>query len=188
MPTVIPQTEMSIDSDTLFEVVDGEIVEKRMGAYEELLALSLYDILAAFVTPRKLGRPAHEILFNLAPLNCQRRPDVAFVSKDRWTPGQGDTQTPAWNVVPNLAVEIVSPSNSMNEVRGKVREYFAAGVEIVWVVLPEFDEVHVYDSPRSNRILAFEDELNGDPVVPGFRLPLADLFADRPDTASDATE
>lgn len=187
MATVFdPRTEPVVDSDTLYEVVDGEIVEKQMGAQEELLALSLYDLLAAYVLPRKLGRPAHEILFNLAPLNCQRRPDVAFVSRNRWTPGQSSTQTPAWNVVPNLAVEIVSPSNSMNEVRGKVHEYFAAGVEAVWVVLPEYDEVHVYDAPRSNRMLALEDELTGDPVIPGFRLPLAELFADEAE-ADDAT-
>jgi Uma2 family endonuclease len=181
MATVFdPQTEPVVDSNMLFEVVDGEIVEKQMGAHEELLGLSLYDLLAAYVVPRKLGRPAHEILFNLAPLNCQRRPDVAFVSKNRWTPGKESTQTPAWNVVPNLAVEIVSPSNSMNEVRGKVHEYFAAGVEVVWVVLPEYDEVHVYDSPTSNRILTVDEVLTGDPVIPGFRLPLAELFDEAP--------
>jgi Uma2 family endonuclease len=190
MATVFdPQTEPIVDSDMLYEVVDGEIVEKQpMGAYEELFGLTLYDQISAYAAPRSLGRAAHEVLFNLAPLNASRRPDVAFVSKDRWTPGAINLKTPSWNVVPNLAVEIVSPTNRMNEVVGKVHEYFSAGVVSVWVILPEYDQVHVYDSPHSNRILTRDDELTGEPVLPGFRLPLRDWFGELENAdAGDAT-
>jgi Uma2 family endonuclease len=96
----------------------------------------------------------------------------------RWTPGTISLKTPAWNVVPNLAVEIVSPSNSMKEVIGKVQEYFSAGVESVWVILPENEQVHVFDSPTSSRILARGDELTGEPVLPGFCLSLTDFFGE----------
>lgn len=186
MATVLdPRLEQQIDSDMLYEIVDGEIVEKTMGAYEELFALSLYDLLTDFVRPKSLGRAAHEVLFNLAPLNVSRRPDVAFVSSDRWTPGAINLKTPSWNVIPNLAVEIVSPSNSMNEVVGKVGEYFSAGVDYVWVVLPQHCQIHVYDSPTSSRILDRDDELSGEPVLPGFRLSLGKLFDDLNELTGD---
>jgi Uma2 family endonuclease len=64
----------------------------------------------------------------------------------------------------------------MFDVFDKVREYFAAGVQQVWHVLSNVEQVHVYTSPTAVRILTRADELTGDPVVPGFRLPPADLF------------
>ncbi len=80
--------------------------------------------------------------------------------------------------MPDLAVEVVSPTNTAVEVIGKVQEYFGAGVRRVWVVYPTVRQVYDYNDPASVRILRDTDALDGDPVLPGLRLPVADLFED----------
>jgi Uma2 family endonuclease len=78
--------------------------------------------------------------------------------------------------VPNLAVEVISPNDVFQDVLAKLREYFQYGVQVVWVIAPEEQQVYVYDAPTLVRILTVQDELMGGEVVPGFRLPLALLF------------
>ncbi|WP_435009421.1 Uma2 family endonuclease [Tundrisphaera lichenicola] len=82
----------------------------------------------------------------------------------------------AWDVVPDLAVEVVSPTNHAEEIPTKVREYFEAGVRRVWVLHLHESLVYEYDSPRAIRVLDRQDTLEGGVVLPGFRLALADLF------------
>ena len=84
------------------------------------------------------------------------------------------------NVVPDLAIEIVSPSNSAEEIMIRLDEYFRAGTRLVWVVYPGTSKVYAYDSPTAVRILQAGDDLDGGAVLPGFRLPLAALFEDGP--------
>jgi len=172
----IPQI---MDDDALFEVVDGQRVEKVMGFYECGIATILTEYLAVFVRSHHLGRVRVETSFLIDPARGQeRRPDVAFVSYDRWPRGQRLPRGNAAPVVPDLAVEVVSPSNTATEVQTKRHEYFRAGVRAVWVVFPDQFEVHVFTAPTSVRILARNDELDGGAVVPGFRLPVAALFED----------
>jgi Uma2 family endonuclease len=83
-----------------------------------------------------------------------------------------------WEVVPNLAVEVVSRSDSVDSIIDKVAEYFHAGVELVWVMFPSQEQVYVYDSHTRVHILTRTDELSGDPILPHFRLPLMELFED----------
>jgi Uma2 family endonuclease len=119
------------------------------------------------------------MLFDLgATIQCKRRPDVAFVLYDRWPPQQRVPRTEAWNVVPNLAVEIVSPTDRADDLMNKVTEYFCAGVERVWVIFPAQEHVYVYESPTTVRILTRADALQGEPLLPDFRLPLAAFFDD----------
>jgi Uma2 family endonuclease len=108
--------------------------------------------------------------------NLRRRPDVAFVSTARWPLDRALPRTGDWDVVPDLAVEVISPNDVFKDVLAKVREYFHYGVQVVWVVAPEERQVYVYDSPTHVRILAGQDELTGGDLVPGFRLPLVHLF------------
>ena len=96
------------------------------------------DHLHAHVRPHGLGRVLTHMLFDLRPaLNRRRRPDVSFVSSAKWPPNRRAPKTAAWAIVPELAVEIVSPTNPATEVIGKVQEYFVAGVKLVWVVYPD---------------------------------------------------
>ena len=82
----------------------------------------------------------------------------------------------AWDAIPDLAVEIISPSNTTVADVRKLVESFQAGVRLVWIIFPEQKQVYVYDSPATVRILEHHDELDGGAVLPGFRLPLATLF------------
>lgn len=84
----------------------------------------------------------------------------------------------AWDVVPNLASEVVSPTDSVYELEQKIVEYFQVGVELVWVVYPSQNKVHVLVGPTQIEVLTPADVLDGGTVLPGFRLPLAELFAE----------
>jgi Uma2 family endonuclease len=118
-----------------------------------------------------------EMLFILdAVRDLRRRPDVAFVSSERWPLDRAVPDSGDWEVVPDLAVEVVSPNDLFADVLAKMEEYFRCGVGQVWIVAPTHAKVFVYDSPIRVRILAPPDELDGGTIVPGFRLPLSDLF------------
>jgi Uma2 family endonuclease len=110
------------------------------------------------------------------PKRLQRRPDLAFVSFDRWPRDREVLSTEAWDVIPNLAVEIVSPTNGANEVVEKIEDYFNAGVERVWVVYPSVQKLYDYRSANSVEILTRTQAIEGGKVLPGFRLSLADVF------------
>lgn len=165
-------------ADMLYEVVGGTIVEKKpMGAFEIRIAAVLVATIEAFAKQNKLGRAVTEMLFDLtAALGHKRRPDVAFVSYDRWPQSRQVPRTEAWGVIPDLAVEIISPTNPADDIVDRVAEYFQAGVSMVWIVFPSQYQVYVYDSPTSVRVVARDNKVVGDPVLPGFQLPLADLF------------
>jgi Uma2 family endonuclease len=176
---VIPPREVPPDdSEVLYEVIDGQRVElPPMGARESHLASTLITFLGAFALAQRLGRVESEMLFKIDPAaDLDRRPDVAFVSYQRWPRQRPVPSTAAWSVVPNLAVEVVSPTNTAPEVLRKVRDYFRAGTQRVWVVYPDEEQVYVYSSPTSIRVLERSGELDGEEVLPGFRLALSELF------------
>lgn len=160
----------------LFEVVNGEKVPKPVSNYENVMAGVLFARLEAHATANGIGRAVIEVMFDLPNVNNDRRPDVAFVSAARWPLTRRVPRTQAWAVVPELAAEVVSPTDDMEDVMGKVEEYFRAGASVVWLVLPAQERVYVYTSPTTVRILSRDEELTGEPVLPGFRLHLADLF------------
>jgi Uma2 family endonuclease len=169
-----------VDSEALYEVVAGRHVElPPMGARETHLASELTICLGGFVKPRAMGRVEAEMLFLLdEEAGLERRPDVAFISFERWPRDRPVPTTVAWRVSPNLVVEVVSAANKAPEVVRKVRDYFRTGTDRVWVVYPDEEQVYVYSSPTSIRVVDLAGELDGETVVPGFRLPLLDLFAD----------
>lgn len=165
-------------SEVLYEVIDGQVVElPPMGSLQEFMANFLHLKLGGFVLERRLGHGLMEVLFDMTEqVGRKRRPDVAFLSAERWPLAKPIPETDGIKAVPNLAVEIVSPSNTWEEVREKTKEYFRAGVERVWVISAAQREAHVYDGPISVRVLVEEDDLTDD-MLPGFRLPLSELFA-----------
>ena len=160
-----------------YEVVDGQIVEgPPMGAFETSVASDLLILLRMANLP---GRAVNEMLFQLkADRKLKRRPDVAYVSHLRWPRERRVPRTEAWDVIPDLAIEVASQSNATEEILIKIREYFQAGCLRVWVVYPTEDQIYVYESPTKVRILTRHDVLEDAAVLPGFRLNLADLFED----------
>ena len=173
-------TAPMLNGDIFYEVVDNEIRElPRMSARETQFASNLVRIVSNHAWNASQGLVQGEMLFLIdAPRNIQRRPDVSFVSYQRWPKGKPVPGTQAWEVVPELAVEVISPTNGANEVIGKVEDYFACGVQRVWVIYSLYSKVYDYSSATSVQILTRADRLSGGDVLPGFELPLSELFED----------
>jgi Uma2 family endonuclease len=164
--------------EALYEVVNGQRVElPPMSAYSTFVASRFFLEAGPFAAEHGLGIVVAEMLFILDPeRNLRRRPDVAFVSAERWPldrpiPEEGD-----WQVVPDLAVEVTSSHDLWDEVLAKVHEYFEKGVRQVWIVVPKRQQVFVFESPTRVRILTTAEELDGENLLPGLRLPVARLF------------
>ncbi len=160
--------------DMLFEVVNGVRVEKQMSVYEQIIATRLIGLLEPFCRLNSLGQAVVETDFRIPGSANTRKPDAAFVSLARW-PG-AIPRIRAWAVAPDLAVEVVSPTDVMFDVIDKLHEYFRGGVRQVWLVFSNVEQVYVYTSPAAVRILNRADTLTADDVLPGFGVPVADLF------------
>lgn len=163
---------------TLCELVDGTLVEKGMGYEESGLALLLGHALLSFLDRHDLGVVAGESGgLRLRP-GLIRVPDVSFISWDA-LPGREWPKGPVPKLAPTLAVEILSKSNTKAEIDRKIREYFAAGTQLVWIIDPKKQTVRVHTSPLEFKLLAKDDMLDGGTVLPGFRLKLKDFFEKR---------
>lgn len=174
----------AIDDKPHYEVVNGQRMETpRMGSYESDLANELARrIIEHFARVGCLGRVLVEVLFRIdVPADLQRRPDLAFVSYDRWPRRKRAAPKDAWNVVPDLAVEVVSENNTANEIQAKIQDYFRCGVRLVWVVYPMQTQVYIYSSPTHIAVAERTDTLDGGEVLRGFQLPLNTLFATEDD-------
>ncbi len=178
----VPPSQSSIPDDGLYEIVDGQVLEKTMGSYETGIASLLDQILGPFARANRLGQCFSEMLFRIKVAeDLQRRPDLAFVSNARWPWNRRPPRGPVWDMVPDLAIEVVSESNSAFKVQEKIHDYFGAGVRGVWVIYPEQAEVYVYSAPRQVRVFGVGQDLDGGELLPGFRLPVASLFEDDPE-------
>ena len=104
-----------------------------------------------------------------------RMPDVAFVSWSHF-PGRMLPAGGILDVTPDLAVEVISPTNTRREMARKRREYFAGGAKLVWQVYPKTQTVEVYTDADTFTTLGEADTLTGDPVLPGFTLPIKRWF------------
>jgi Uma2 family endonuclease len=158
------------------ELIDGVLVEKAVGQYESRIAMWIGYFLLDYI---ERGHDLGVVHGSDSPhrfFSGQiRYPDVAFVSYDRLPDGK-PTRDPIAPWVPNLAVEIISPSNTTKEMRNKLDVYFSSGVELVWYVYPDSRTVEVYSAAEELQTLAEEDTLDGNLVLPGFRLSIATLF------------
>lgn len=172
------------DRTALVELVDGTLVEKAMGFDEDRLAFLIGHFLLSFVLPRKLGIVAgSQGMLRMHGGNV-RMPDVSFIA---WSSIAGRLPTgPVKQIPPDLAVEVLSEPDTRPEMDRKRAEYFASGGKLVWEFEPGPRTVAVYHEPtRPAALLTAADTLNGGAVLPGFSLPLADLFAlldERPNT------
>jgi Uma2 family endonuclease len=167
--------------EELYEVINGQRVTlPPMSIFASWIASRLFLFLGPFARAHDLGHVVSEGLFHMPqPIDRDRRPDLAFVSYQRWPKNRPvPRRDNAWDVVPDLAVEVVSPTDVAEDLQEKIDEYFQAGVSVVWVVYPLRSHVHVYQAPTQVRILAVTDELDGGAVLAGFRLSVAELFSE----------
>jgi Uma2 family endonuclease len=156
----------------LCELVDGVLVEKPMGYDESRFAIELGYTLIEFLRKHDLGIAAGaDGMLRLMP-GIVRIPDVSFVSWERLPANYG--QIPP--IAPDLAVEVLSPTNTPREMERKLHEYFAAGTRLVWYFDLKLRTVTVYTAPDRFTVLDESQTLDGGDVLPGFSLPLRELF------------
>jgi Uma2 family endonuclease len=173
-PTVMSTTTaVALDSDKLYEIVDGQPEEKEMpGAKHSGICGRLAMELGVYLKANQLGGFYVEGSFQIGA--NERIPDLAFVSAARIPPeGEPDTK---WPMPPDLAVEVISPNDLYEKVYAKVMEYLAAGVKQVWLVSPEHHTVTIYRSATNLTAFAGDDELVSEDLFPGFRCPLREIF------------
>ncbi len=157
-----------------FEIVGGKVEKKTMaGARQGRIGMEIGSEIRNFAKANKLGTVyGADTSFQL--VDNTRQPDVGYVSFARF-PETGEPLG-KWEIAPDLAVEVISPTNSYAEIFGKIDEYFEAGTKEVWVVEPERKVLTVYHSPMKSTILGIDDELVGTEVLPNFRLKLSEIF------------
>lgn len=164
------------EGEYLLELVRGRLVrEPRPGGQHGLLTGELVGRLHHHARAHGLGRVVTETGFLLTEdPPTVRGPDAAFISTRNF-PATG-APTGFWRVAPDLAVEVVSPSNTATEIQEKILEYLDAGTHLVWVVDPRTRAVTVFRSKSNVRVLTDGDTLEGDDVLPGFKLEISELF------------
>ena len=133
-------------------------------------------MLMNFVQSRRLGVvQAGDTGFILARSpDTVRGPDVAFVTRERFE-AVGRT-APPFPGAPDLAVEVLAPSDRPGAVQAKVGEYLAAGTRIVWIVDPASERVNMFHTLLASRTLTRDQKLDGEDVLPGFRVTVAEIF------------
>ena len=182
VPTPGTATEQDVldpidHADCICELIDGVLVEKTMGYMESLLAMAIGELLRRFVRKRKLGIVlGPDGTLEILP-RSGANPRCLFLSWERF-PGGKPPQTPIPAVVPDLAVEVLSEGNTEGEMRRKLQDYFTAGVRLVWCVDPRTRTAAVYTSPEQCTVFNESGVLTGGDVLPGFELPLRELFAE----------
>lgn len=159
-----------------YELIDGELqrMSPAFGEHGEV-EVAFISHLDHHVRPRRLGKVYSGdtgFVFSRDP-DTVLCPDVAFVHADRLPP---PPRRRYMTVIPDLVVEVVSPSNSAADVAQRVRRYLEAGVRLIWLAYAKDRRVVAHAPGQAPREYGIEDVLDGGGVLPGFRLALADLF------------
>lgn len=158
------------------ELIDGVLVEKTMGFRESLVAAELNRRVGNFVVERKLGVVATaDGTVKLFPKQV-RIPDGAFYSWAQF-PGRKVPNNPIPDLYPDLAIEVLSESNTQSEMIRKLKDYFIAGTRLVWFIDPDTRTAQSFTAPDQFVTLTEVDALTGGDVLPGFRLNLGELFS-----------
>jgi Uma2 family endonuclease len=173
--TISEYTTLPDDGGYRTELLRGRLVrEPQPGGEHGVLAAELLARLGAHVRQRRLGRALVATGFQLpGEPHSVLGPDVAFVATARLP-----ARTPVgfWQLAPDLAVEVRSPHDRWPDVLAKAHLYLESGTRCVWVVEPRRRRVHVFTTGAAPRVLSESDTLEDDDLVPGFSLPLAELF------------
>jgi len=169
-----PATEIAFETDQEYEFVDGHWEAKEMGSAKHGgVSTRLIIRLGGYVEANQLGGVyGPDTTFQIG--QNERLPDVSFISAAR-IPEEGETDE-KWPVAPDLAIEVISVNDVWSKVRRKLREYFAAGVQQVWLISPEERQVEIYDSPTQISVLTENDDLTNEKLLPGFHCRVSELF------------
>ena len=164
------------DDDYRYELVRGKLLRRPLpGLRHGRTVARVVSELGRFVDERQLGAVLAKSGYHLewGP-DTVRAPDVSFISAERLPPDEFPHGYPT--LAPDLAVEVLSPSERPGMRREKMRDYFAAGTRLVWEVDPAQRTITVYRSAQDGTTLAATDELTGAEVLPGFACRVGELI------------
>jgi Uma2 family endonuclease len=158
-----------------FELIDGELLSMSPPGFDHgCIVGEIYAALREFVRAGRLGSVAVEAGFVVShDPDTVRSPDVAFVRAERVPPGGVRA---FFDGAPDLAVEVISPSDRASEVLAKAQEWLQSGCTAVWVVDPDTKTVTVYSTRPQTLFLSEQDALACEELLPGFSLPVSQIF------------
>jgi Uma2 family endonuclease len=166
-------------SEPGYELLDGHLVEKGMGAKASVVGTALIILLGQFVRAGRLGfvLEGEGGGYELFPgRNHVRKPDVSFLRRGRLP---DDILPDGWlKIPPDFAAEVVSPNDKAEEVFAKAREWLGVGVRLLWVLSPASRTAFVFRPDGSAAWVGAGGTLSGEEIVPGFTCAVDDLFAD----------
>lgn len=181
---MIPVPGMAVEQDVidlhdrenrLFELVEGVLVEKPMGFMESRIAVILIAILNAFAEEADLGIVVGADGMMRLAAGLVRIPDVSVLLWQRF-PDRRIPREPIPSLAPDLAIEVLSLSNTKAEMDRKITEYFTAGAQSVWLVDPVALSIRTFRSPSESTLYTGDDCVSVEDVLPGFTITPADLF------------
>ncbi|MFM9964763.1 MAG: Uma2 family endonuclease [Planctomycetaceae bacterium] len=180
-PRVTAEDLLAMPNDKDFELVNGELVERNMSWESERIGSNVLGLVWNHCRQHNLGEvngsnAGYQCFEEVFPDDADRtrKPDVSFISRER-LPKQPVVKGNCL-IVPDLAVEVVSPNDLYHEVEEKVEEYLQAGVRLVWVVDPHKQRIRIHRANGTVQDLRPHDELSGEDVLVGFRCPVSEVF------------
>ncbi len=174
---ITPENLLEMTDGPRYELIDGKLKEHSKGAQSSLVAVNVICLLGQYVWSRKLGKvfgPNCGYQAFLGKPKQVRFSDGSFIARGRLP----DEKAPKGHVriAPDLALEVVSPNDTAEEVEARRIDFLSAGTNVFWVLYPESRTVHVFRHDGSSKVLNETDELHGDDALPGFQCKVAELF------------
>jgi Uma2 family endonuclease len=166
------------DDGCIHEIVNGELVKSPRNDFEhELIATGLLTSVRTYTKVARLGVALGSGLGCwMHNRNC-RASDISFISKARLRSlGFTPSTRKFFPGAPDLAIEILSPSNRRTEIDERLKDFFASGTQICWIINPDNECVEICHSPTDRKLLGSGAMLDGEHLLPGFQFSIADLF------------
>jgi Uma2 family endonuclease len=157
----------------LFELINGEIVEKVASFSPSKLAMRIGHLLAKHLDLNDIGYLTGADGSYILSDDYEFMPDVGYISKAR-LPQEPEREV---HGPPDLAVEVKSPTDSKRALRQKAEDYLRFGTKMVWLVFPDEQQIEVYEPGQDVQEFGIGDTLSGGEVLPGFSLPVRDIFS-----------
>jgi Uma2 family endonuclease len=169
---------MALPDGKRYEYVNGELIDMGNSGMEHGFIASFLNVqIGSYVLTQKLGVICDSSTAFTLQTGSKRSPDLSFISKERL---QGLKRLPKgyFQGAPDLAVEVISHCDTYGEIHDNLTEYFENGCRLAWVIHPDGKYVLVYHQPKPDQLLKLSDRLEGEDLLPGFSLAIADLFAE----------